>query len=326
MSGDGAMELRLSVIVPATDNPPSLEAARASITPQLGEADELIVVSDGGAAGPAAARNAGAQQARGDVLVFVDADVAVREDALTRLRRAFHTNHGIGAIFGSYDDSPADDGTVSSFRNLLHHHVHQSSPGQSTTFWAGLGAVRRSLFESVGGFDATTYKHPSIEDIELGLRMSQAGAQIVLDPEVQGKHLKRWTLREMVRTDFARRGAPWVALLVEQRANEATNGGGPAAMRALNLGWRHRASALAALALGLSLARRRPGAAIASAAALVALNASFYRLVLERRGPGAAAAGVALHTLHHLTAVASVPAGIIGRGSSVAPIPPRKPR
>jgi glycosyltransferase involved in cell wall biosynthesis len=325
MSGGQAIP-RLSVVVPATDAPATLARCRSAIEAQLAADDELIVVSDGEATGPAAARNAGAREATGDVLLFVDADVVVHEDALARVRAAFGADRGLGGLFGSYDDSPGDDGTISSFRNLLHHHVHQSAPGVASTFWAGIGAVRRELFDSVGGFDERAYRHASIEDIELGMRLSAAGARIVLDPEVQGTHLKRWTLPEMVYTDLARRGAPWVALLIQEGWTGWANGSAPEARRALNLGWRHRASAAASLAIALALVRRRPAAAGLSAAALVALNASFYRLLLRRRGSRDAAAGVALHTVHHLTAVASVPAGIIGRGSAAAPVPARTPR
>ena len=57
---------------------------------------------------------------------------------------------------------------MAAFRNLLHHTVHCRSQGEVGSFWAGLGAVRRSAFETAGGFDAERYPEPSIEDIELG--------------------------------------------------------------------------------------------------------------------------------------------------------------
>ena len=44
--------------------------------------------------------------------------------------------------------------------------------------------------------------------------------------------------------------------------------------------------------------------------ALVVLNHDFYGLLWRRRGPLEAAAGVALHVVHHLTAVAAVPVGL----------------
>ena len=48
------------------------------------------------------------------------------------------------------------------------------------------------------------------------MRLHAAGRRIVLDPAVRGTHLKRWTLRSMLRTDLAARGAPWVALRLER--------------------------------------------------------------------------------------------------------------
>src|SRR5438105_2372552 len=96
----------LSAIVPATNAPPTLarclEAIRAADEPP----EEVIAVEEGG--GPADARNRGAAGAAGDVLVFVDADVLVHHDAFVRIRRAFDEQQDLAALFGSYDDRPAD--------------------------------------------------------------------------------------------------------------------------------------------------------------------------------------------------------------------------
>jgi GT2 family glycosyltransferase len=287
---------RLSAIVPATNDPPTLERCVAA----LAGADEVVVVESSPGPGPAAARNEGAARATGDVLVFVDADVVVHPDALGRIRRAFNADPELAALFGSYDDEPEHPGVVSGFRNLLHHHVHQTAAGLATTFWAGLGAIRRDAFEAAGGFDAARYPHPSVEDIDLGMRVAAAGGRIRLDPDVLGTHLKRWTLAGMLHTDFARRGVPWVELLLD----------GSGGSTALNLGWRHRLSALAVLA---AVAARRRRVVAASVVALVALNIDFYALLLRRRGPVHAAAGVGLHALHHLAGIAAVPTAIVRR-------------
>lgn len=294
---------RLSAIVPATNDPPTLERCVAAIREAAEAPDELIVVERADLPGPAAARNEGATRATGDVLVFVDADVVARPDAFRRIRRAFEADAELAALFGSYDDEPGDPGVVSTFRNLLHHHVHHAGAGPASTFWAGLGAIRRDAFAAAGGFDAHRYPHPSVEDIELGLRISAAGGRIRLDPTVQGTHLKAWTLGGMLHTDFARRGIPWTELLLE-------HGG---ASTALNLGWRHRLSALAVLTAAASSAGRRRRLAAVSLVALVALNADFYRVLLRRRGPLQAAAGVGLHALHHLSGIAAVPAALARR-------------
>ena len=105
--------------------------------------------------------------------MFIDSDVEVHRDAFVRIRRAFDADPELTALFGAYDDDPGERDPVSSFRNLLHHHVHTLGEGPATTFWAGLGAVRSEAFHAVGGFDAVRYPWPSIEDIELGGRLTK---------------------------------------------------------------------------------------------------------------------------------------------------------
>ncbi len=293
-----ASGLRLTAIVPATDHPATLRQCLAAIRGASAPPEQVIVVDDPTLRHAALARNAGARAAVGDVLVFVDADVNAHPDAFVRIREAFEHDENLVALFGSYDDKPAAPGIVSGFRNLLHHHVHQSAPGPASTFWSGLGAVRRDAFEQCGGF----IEHP-IEDIELGMRLSERGARIVLDPGVQGQHAKEWTLWSMLRTDLLVRGIPWVGLLLEHRGSASTS--------TLNLSWRHRLSALACVALVASLLLGYPWPAVGALALLVALNIRFYNLLTRREGLPRAAAGVVLHFLHHLVAVVAVPAGTV---------------
>ncbi|HEV2060815.1 MAG TPA: glycosyltransferase, partial [Solirubrobacteraceae bacterium] len=205
----------LSVVIPATDTPATLGRCLAALE-RSSEPFEVAVVTAASASGPAAARNAGVARTSGEIVVFVDADVEVHPDALRRVREAFERDATLAAVFGAYDDRPAAPAVASRFRNLLHHYVHTSAGGAATTFWAGLGAIRREAFDAVGGFDAQRYARPCIEDIELGMRLHAAGRRIELDPAVRGTHLKRWTLASMVRTDLASRGAPWVALRLER--------------------------------------------------------------------------------------------------------------
>ncbi len=250
------------------------------------------------------------------MLVFVDSDVEIHADAFQRIRSAFRCDPELAAIFGSYDDVTDGASTVSAFRNLLHHHVHQRGAGPATTFWAGLGAVRREAFLAAGGFDEERFPEPSIEDIELGMRLAADGSRLELDPLLQARHLKHWTLAGMVRTDLFQRGAPWVALLLERRSSS----------RALNLGWGERASAAASVALVVALAMRRPKAAIGASLVVGSLDAPFYALLLRRRGPWGMSAGVLLHVLHRFSALASLPLGLRlrllreHRGGGTAPL------
>jgi GT2 family glycosyltransferase len=293
-------DLTLSVVVPATDAPPYLERCTSALAAEYDGPEEVVVVDGPPGLGAAGARNAGAARASGDVLVFLDADVVVHPDVFTRIRKVFVDAPELDAVFGSYDDSPAAPGRVSAFRNLLHHHVHHDGAGPAETFWTGLGAVRREVFLAVGGFDEARFPHPSVEDVDFGDRLVRRGHRILLEPAIQGTHLKRWTLRSMVRTDFARRGVPWVAMQVANRRVSST----------LNLGWRHRASALAWVATLAATASRRPVVAAGALGTVIVLNRRFYALLGRRLGPLDAVIGVGLHGLHHLVGVVAVPVGI----------------
>jgi GT2 family glycosyltransferase len=295
----------LSVVIPATDARGTLERAVTAVRRAAAAPEELIVVDTPAHLGPGAARNFGARQAGGDVLVFVDADVEVHDDVFLRIREAFENDGDLAALFGSYDDDPGGRSVVSDFRNLLHHHVHQQSPGPASTFWAGVGAIRRDIFLELGGFDErrdeARFPLASVEDIELGIRLNARGGRILLDPRIQGKHLKKWTLLSMTTTDLLRRGVPWLRLVLENRSGSAT----------LNLGWRNRVGTASSVLLILALVRRNAWVTGGTLALLVALDRPFYALILRRRGLGTAAASVPLHVIHRLASVAAIPIALI---------------
>ena len=278
------------------------------------------VFTTGDCRGPAHARNLGAAEANGNVLLFLDADVEVATDALERIRTAFAVTPDLVALFGSYDDAPACRGVVSQFRNLLHHHTHTSHPGRAASFWSGCGAIRSAAFFDVGGFD-DDFRHPSVEDIELGLRVQAAGGRIVLDPAVQCKHHKSWSLRSMVMTDIFRRAVPWTQLILENHDLPAT----------LNLDWGNRLCGAAALfsasLLPLSIAIGSWWPLLAVPAVLLAMawmHLDFYQLCLRRRGVAFALAAFALHWLFFLYSTLTFAAVVIG--SKVSLLLTRLPR
>ncbi len=310
----------LSVVVPLHDAPEHLRACleglrRSTAAHELILADDassdpatLELVRQSGARsvrlernrGPAAARNAGALLAQGELLVFVDSDVVVHPDALARLQAVLAGDPAVVAVFGSYDDRPAARGLVSEYRNLLHHWTHHQGAGEASTFWAGLGAVRRSAFEAAGGFDQR-YARPSIEDIELGMRLKAAGGRLWLEPAIQGTHLKRWRFLDMLRVDVARRAVPWTRL-VAQRPNV------PVALN-LQAGQKLCVALVFLALLALPIGALEPGLRARFAwiwlpllllAPVLWINRDFYALLRRHRGAWFALGGAGLHLLYFL--------------------------
>jgi GT2 family glycosyltransferase len=312
---DAGVAIWVSVVVPTYNNLGQLSQCLAALRAVAAADSELIVVDDAsqddvtavaerfGArilrlarnSGPSAARNLGARHARGQILMFVDADVVVADDAIKRVRSFLDANEEFAAVFGSYDSRPAAPGLVSQYRNLLHHFVHQMGKTEAATFWAGCGAVRRPAFESVGGFDERRFASPSIEDIELGYRLHQAGYRIFLDKSLQGTHLKHWSLWSVIRTDILRRAVPWSRLIIESGD----------ALDDLNVQGSQRACVALTGLSGLFLAASplRPVLLVLTSAcvtAVVVLNRDLFSFFWRQRGARFAACCVPLHLLYYV--------------------------
>ena len=106
----------------------------------------------------------------------------------------------------------------------------------------------------------------------------------------------------MVRTDFSRRGIPWVDLMLRHRGTSTE----------LNLAWRHRVSAAVirrccSQRASTEAAHRRFFAGCARGSERAVLQAP----LLQRRGPFEAAAGVLLHAVHHVTGAVAAPVGVV---------------
>jgi len=307
--------VKLSVVIPVHNGGDDLRLCLEALAASTRPPDEVIVVEDAstddsghlagrcGARvvhldapphGPAFARNRGAEMAQGDILVFLDADVAIHPDALARMERYVTQHPEIAAVFGSYDADPPASGLVTHYKNLLHHYVHQRSRREASTFWAGCGAIRCEVFVALGGFNEG-YSRPAIEDIEFGARLRRAGCRVWLCPEVQVTHLKRWTLASLLHSDIFDRAIPWTRLILRDAHLPAD----------LNLGVRSRLSAMAAWAAlaFLVLASRWPWAlvgAVLSMAVVGVLNADLYCFFRCRGGVWFATGAAGLHTLYLL--------------------------
>jgi glycosyltransferase involved in cell wall biosynthesis len=313
MIATGMVEPFFSVIVPVRDGAGHLPRTLRALERSSFRDWELIVVDDGsadgtatiarahgarlvaagaaGTAGPAsgaaAARNLGARHARGRYLLFLDADCEPHADTLDLAAVALASDPELDGVFGSYDDAPADPGFASQYKNLFHHYIHQRSRETATTFWTGCGAIRRSTFLRLNGFDPD---QRMLEDVELGLRLVRAGGRLRLSKAIQVKHLKTWTLPGLLRSDVLDRAIPWAKLIVERDGW----------IDDLNLQKRDRLSAALALALAATaaLAALEPLALVAwppLGALLLLLNRDFYGFLRRRRGLGFALGSIPMH-------------------------------
>lgn len=116
-------------------------------------------------AGPAAARNYGAERAQGEIVCFLDDDSVPETDWLAEIVKPFSMNSRVGLVSGQ---------TRSYYRDLALPVLLEKTIYFGKC-WATCNiAYNRQAFNSVGGFDET-FPEPSWEDNDLGLRVCWAG-------------------------------------------------------------------------------------------------------------------------------------------------------
>ena len=217
-----ACTLRCSMVVTTWKRPALLRATLNSLQNQTYPCCEIIVVCDGEAeevraiaqefAGDAtirwvfhpenrglpAARNTGAREAGGDVVLFLDDDVIAQPDLV-----AVHMRHHAAvpgyrqiAVCSQVEEDRATP-LESYVDECLHEAWKQTLDGFRTAFsapesesvgeaiermvWFGLNcSIRRDVFLQHGGFQENL--RASDEEMELGLRLYLAGVEIVFEP------------------------------------------------------------------------------------------------------------------------------------------------
>ena len=207
------MSVRYSVIVPAWQAErvigACLDALAAQTVPK--ERFEVIVVDDGSTdgtaavaaargatvlrqpnAGPAAARNAGARRAAGEIVLFTDSDCRPDPGWLDAMTRPFEKAH-VAAVQGRYVGSQPE--IAARWSQIEFEERYERIPdGADIDFvFTYSAAYRREVFLELGGFDVA-FPAPNGEDMDLAFRMKARGHQFVFarGALVRHVHPTRW--------------------------------------------------------------------------------------------------------------------------------------
>jgi glycosyltransferase involved in cell wall biosynthesis len=257
--------------------------------------------------GAAAARNLGAKAAVGEVLFFVDADVALLPDTIKNLVDFFAQHPEFSAVVGSYTPiSPRLD-ACSRYHNFFTFYHHDLSGDEVEWFWGAIGAVRREAFFAAGGFDER-YAGAAAEDIQLGYALSERGDRIAYFRELSGDHLHRFSLRSMLWNDYRKAVLGTKLYLTRKRPGRGRHGfsnpdNALALAAALGL-----IGSLGALGLGL-LSWLAP---LVCLILFIMASHKFYRALARCLGAGFLARAIPLHLLSFLVIAAGTVMGLAG--------------
>lgn len=253
------MRPTLSILIVAYENRDDLGKTLPALLPELGEGDELIVVENkpgdgsaeltrelapqarivpmGGNTGFAAGINAGAEAARGELLVILNPDATPQPGFGEAIRRPWMD----GRAWGAWQALVADGGLrcVNSAGNPLHftgitwagghgRPLDQAPSAGEVTVASGASlAIPAENWRQLGGFPAEFFLYH--EDVDLSIRLRALGYAVGIEPAAVvahdyefGANAEKWFWLERNRLAFLVRTYPGALLVLLAPALLAT--------------------------------------------------------------------------------------------------------
>ncbi|MEU4569111.1 glycosyltransferase family A protein [Micromonospora sp. NPDC023956] len=312
------MDPLVSVVIPCYNRARTVALCVRSVRRQTYPAIEVVVVDDASAdgsgavaeaagatvlrletnSGPGAARNRGAAHARGEILFFLDADVALEPGSVAAAVAHLRSAPGLGAICGVLrPESLLSRKLVAEYRALQMYHWWLAREGPMEGLHTALCAMRAEVFREIGPFNPDL-RHT--EAPEYGHRIRQR-YEVRGTAAIAGVHDHDTTLRVLLPKVFLRARAS----AAEVRPGEALGGGAAARVLASGL----VLAAVLASPLPLVLGPAAVAVPLLLLAVATALEAGTYRRVVVDRGLRFGLRFTPLHLLYQLTSAAGAAVG-----------------
>ncbi len=228
----------ISVVIPAHNAARHLATCLEALTQNDVTNAEILVVNDGstdetqaiagrfglrcietgGRQGPAGARNLGFRQALHPHVLFLDADIVLPPNALTRIRETldlYDHRPDVAGVLGQYSEALPSDDFFTNYKNLSACYLYRITETQSPFLHTPIFCIRCAVLEEAGGFD-TRLTHG--EDFRLGAQLGSRGFRFIIDRQINGQHLKRYSFSGILREDWRRvRQLASIRLPLEER-------------------------------------------------------------------------------------------------------------
>ncbi|MFH1722914.1 MAG: glycosyltransferase [Candidatus Altiarchaeota archaeon] len=153
--------------------------------------------------GPATARNKGAKKAKGDIIVFLDADCKPRKNWLLEMVNPFSDSAIVG-VQGTYETWNKGS-LIARYVGYEIAFRHEGMKKRDSLDFVGSfsAAYRREVLLKEGGFD-TSFPAAASEDQELAARLNERGHRLVFAPKAIVEHKHPETLKKYLIQQFWR--------------------------------------------------------------------------------------------------------------------------
>lgn len=141
------------------------------------------------------ARNIGSDNAKGELLVFVDSDIMIKKETLNIINESFEKNKDIVATTCILSKECPHKNFFTQYKNLYMHYIYKKCPEYVDFLYGSLMAIGRNDFLKFN-------ENIKMEDTELGQRYEKLNKKILLNPDLKVTHLKKYNLRSIIKNDF----------------------------------------------------------------------------------------------------------------------------
>jgi len=215
--------IKISIILPVYNSKQYLEQALNSIKKSSFKDYELIIVDDASidstvdiakkynpdvllinkrTRGPAYSRNKAAQIAKGDILYFTDHDVIIQKNTLQKVHDHFQDKN-TNCVIGLYSLPSKNWNICTVYKTAWIRFSYFNSPKNVNWFFTAVGAVRKNIWQKSPDFEYHPIKIDG-SDISYGYDLYLDGINILLDKTLEVKHIKKYSLKFLLKNDFNR--------------------------------------------------------------------------------------------------------------------------
>ena len=153
--------------------------------------------------GPATARNRGAQEAQGEILIFTDSDCEIGAVFIKNILSQFDKNPQIVGVQGGYKTKQKE--FIAQFGQVEIETRYAKMEQSRYIDFIGTyaAAYRADVFQKYGGFD-TSFPTACGEDAEFSYRLSEDGCKLFFSRQAFVYHQHPSTLKQYLRVKFYR--------------------------------------------------------------------------------------------------------------------------